>query len=38
MVKYFTTRYVCSLSSKLTYHPILFKLLEMLEYKALLLK
>lgn len=38
MVKFFNTRYVCSLSSKLTYHPTLFRLLEILEYKALLLK
>lgn len=38
LVNFFNTRFACSLQAKLTYHPILFRLLEVLEYKYLLLR
>lgn len=38
MVTLFQTNFVCSLKAKVTYHPILFRLLEILEYKSIILK
>ena len=38
MVSFFQSRFVCSLKSQLTYHPVLFRLLEVIEYKYLILK
>ena len=37
-ITFMQTRFAGSLSMRLTHHPILFRLLEMLEYKALLLR
>lgn len=38
MVNFLQTQFVCSLKAKLTYHPTLFRILELLEYKSLLLR
>jgi len=38
LISFYNTRYVCSLLSKLSFHPLLFRLLEVMEYKYLLLK
>jgi hypothetical protein len=37
-VTFLQARFVCSLQAKLTYHPALFRLLEVIEYKYLILK
>lgn len=38
MATFYQSRFVCSLKAKLTYHPVLFRLLEVIEYKYLILK
>ena len=38
MVTFFPSQFVCSLKAKLSYHPTLFRLLEVAEYKYLILK
>lgn len=38
MASFYQCRFVCSLRAKLSYHPTLFRLLEVLEYKHLILK
>lgn len=38
MVTFFPSQFVCSLRAKLSYHPTLFRLLEVAEYKYLILK